>query len=37
MILSNVRYLFEDVDLPALDGIAFIGQKNSQIDIVQQL
>ena len=29
MLWSNARCLFEDVDVPALDGIAFIGQKKS--------
>ena len=34
-VLSNARCLSEGVDVPALDGIAFIDPKNSEIDIVQ--
>jgi superfamily II DNA or RNA helicase len=34
-ILSNARCLSEGVDVPALDGVAFIDPKNSEIDIVQ--
>ena len=34
-ILSNARCLSEGVDVPALDGIAIIDPKASQIDIVQ--
>ena len=34
-ILSNARCLGEGVDIPALDGIAFIDPKHSQLDIVQ--
>ncbi len=34
-ILSNARCLSEGVDVPTLDGIAFIDPRNSEIDIVQ--
>jgi superfamily II DNA or RNA helicase len=34
-LLSNARCLSEGVDVPALDGVAFIDPKGSQIDIVQ--
>lgn len=34
-ILSNARCLSEGVDVPALDGVAFIDPKNSEIDIIQ--
>jgi len=34
-LLANVRCLSEGVDVPALDGIAFIDPKGSEIDIVQ--
>jgi hypothetical protein len=34
-ILANVRCLSEGVDVPALDGVAFIDPRNSEIDIVQ--
>jgi len=34
-LLSNVKCLSEGVDVCALDGIAFIDPKNSEIDIVQ--
>ena len=34
-VLSNARCLGEGVDIPTLDGIAFIDPKHSQIDIVQ--
>ncbi len=34
-ILSNARCLSEGVDVPVLDGIAFIDPKRSQVDIVQ--
>lgn len=34
-LLSNARCLSEGVDVPSLDGIAFIDPKNSQVDIVQ--
>ena len=34
-ILSNARCLGEGVDIPTLDGIAFIDPKHSQIEIVQ--
>jgi superfamily II DNA or RNA helicase len=33
--LANARCLTEGVDVPALDGVAFIDAKRSQIDIVQ--
>ena len=34
-ILSNARCLGEGIDVPTLDGIAFIDPKHSQVDIVQ--
>lgn len=34
-LLSNARCLSEGVDVPSLDGVAFIDPKSSQIDIVQ--
>ena len=34
-VLSNARCLSEGIDVPALDGIAFIDPKNSEIDIIQ--
>ena len=34
-ILSNARCLSEGVDVPALDGVAFVDPRSSQIDIVQ--
>ncbi len=34
-LLANARCLSEGVDVPALDGVAFIDPKGSQIDIIQ--
>jgi superfamily II DNA or RNA helicase len=34
-ILSNARCLSEGVDVPSLDGIAFVDPRKSQVDIVQ--
>ncbi|OAI00630.1 hypothetical protein A1353_19530 [Methylomonas methanica] len=34
-LVTNARCLSEGVDVPSLDGIAFIDPKNSQVDIVQ--
>jgi hypothetical protein len=34
-LLSNARCLSEGVDVPALDGVAFIDGKSSEIDIIQ--
>ena len=34
-VLANVRCLSEGVDVPSLDGVAFIDPKGSEIDIVQ--
>ena len=34
-LLTNARCLSEGVDVPSLDGVAFIDPKNSQIDIIQ--
>jgi superfamily II DNA or RNA helicase len=34
-ILSNAKCLSEGVDVPALDGVAFVDPRSSQIDIVQ--
>ncbi len=36
-IISNARCLSEGVDVPTLDGIAFIEPKGSQIDIIQSV
>ena len=34
-LLANSRCLSEGIDVPSLDGVAFIDPKNSQIDIIQ--
>jgi len=34
-LLSNARCLSEGVDVPSLDGVAFIDPKGSQVDIIQ--
>ena len=34
-ILTNARCLAEGVDVPSLDGVAFIDPKGSQVDIIQ--
>ncbi|OSQ48552.1 DEAD/DEAH box helicase [Marivita geojedonensis] len=34
-ILTNARCLSEGVDVPALDGVAFIDPRGSQVDIIQ--
>ncbi len=34
-ILTNARCLSEGVDVPALDGVVFLAQKKSQVDIIQ--
>ena len=34
-LLANARCLSEGIDVPSLDGIAFIDPKNSQVDIIQ--
>lgn len=36
-VLSNVRCLSEGVDVPALDAVMFLSNKNSLIDIVQSV
>ena len=36
-LLSNARCLSEGVDVPALDGVAFIDPRNSEIDIIQSV
>ena len=36
-LLANARCLSEGVDVPALDGVAFIDPKQSQVDIIQAL
>ncbi len=36
-LLANARCLSEGIDVPALDGIAFIDPKNSQVEIVQAI
>jgi predicted helicase len=34
-ILTNARCLTEGVDVPSLDGVAFIDPRSSQVDIIQ--
>ena len=34
-LIANVRCLSEGIDVPALDGIAFVDPKGSEIDIIQ--
>ncbi len=34
-LLSNARCLSEGIDVPSLDGVAFVDPKNSQVDIIQ--
>ena len=34
-LLANARCLSEGVDVPALDGVAFVDPKRSEIDIIQ--
>ena len=34
-LLTNARCLSEGIDVPALDGVAFIDPKGSQVDIIQ--
>ena len=34
-ILANARCLSEGVDVPTLDGIAFLDPRSSQVDIIQ--
>ncbi|MDK6862960.1 DEAD/DEAH box helicase [Nosocomiicoccus ampullae] len=34
-IVSNVRFLTEGIDVPALDAVIFLAPKRSQVDIVQ--
>ena len=34
-VLSNARCLSEGVDVPALDGVAFVDPRSSQVDIIQ--
>ena len=34
-LLANARCLSEGVDVPSLDGVAFVDPKNSQVDIIQ--
>jgi predicted helicase len=36
-LLSNARCLSEGVDVPALDGVAFVDPKGSEIDIIQSV
>jgi superfamily II DNA or RNA helicase len=36
-LMSNARCLSEGVDVPALDGVAFVDPRRSQVDIVQAL
>ena len=35
VLLTNARCLSEGVDVPSLDGIAFIDPRGSQVDIIQ--
>lgn len=35
VVLSNARCLSEGVDVPSLDGVAFIDPRSSQVDIIQ--
>ena len=34
-VLTNARCLSEGVDVPTLEGIAFIDPRSSQVDIIQ--
>src|SRR5712691_12832635 len=34
-VLTNARCLTEGVDVPSLDGVAFIDPRRSQVDVVQ--
>src|SRR5450759_1890253 len=34
-VVMNARWLSEGVDVPSLDGVAFIDPKSSQVDIIQ--
>ena len=36
-LLSNARCLSEGVDVPALDGVAFVDPRSSEIDIIQSV
>jgi predicted helicase len=36
-LLSNARCLSEGIDVPALDGVAFIDPRSSEIDIIQSV
>ncbi len=36
-VLTNVRCLSEGVDVPSLDAVIFLSQRNSQIDVVQSV
>jgi superfamily II DNA or RNA helicase len=36
-LLSNARCLSEGIDIPALDGVAFIDPRSSEIDIIQSV
>ena len=36
-LLANARCLSEGVDVPSLDGVAFIDPKGSQVDIIQSV
>ncbi len=36
-VLTNVRCLSEGVDVPSLDAVMFLADKNSQIDVVQSV
>lgn len=36
-ILTNVRCLSEGVDVPSLDAVLFLSERNSQIDVVQSV
>ena len=34
-LLANAKYLSKGIDVPSLDGIAFIDPRGSQVDIIQ--
>ena len=36
-MISNAKCLSEGVDVPTLDGVAFVEPKGSQIDIIQSV
>lgn len=36
-VVTNVRCLFEGVDVPSLDAVLFLSARNSQVDVVQSV